>query len=94
MHRESSDVKMLFLQEGKVAITSKNKKTEETYLGLFNISETSPLEVMVNLTDLDLEGEVSITNIWNGKDVGTFIGTFSQSLAAHASGLYKLSMSK
>jgi len=63
MHLESSDVRLLFQQEGKFAITSKNKKTRETYLALFNISDTPNEEMKVNLADLDLKGRVKITNI-------------------------------
>jgi alpha-galactosidase len=93
MHRESSDVRQLFRQDGKVAITSKNKKTGDTYLGLFNISENSPVEVKINLADLNLKGNVKITNMWSGETVGIIKDSFSASFRSHASGLYKLSKS-
>jgi len=91
MHRESSDVRLLFQHDGKVAITSKNKKTQETYLALFNISESSSVDIKVNLADLNLEGNVRITKMWSGEEVGLFSDHFSQKISAHASGLYKIS---
>ena len=90
MHQESSDTRLLFQQDGKVAITSKNNKTQETYLAIFNISETPDVEVKVNLADLGLTGRVKITNLWSGEKTGDFSGSFSQKIAPHASGLFKL----
>jgi len=93
MHVESSDVRLLYQQDGKVAITSKNKKTGETYLALFNISETSPIEVKVNLDDLGLTGNARITNLWSNENVGIFKDNFSQNISAHGSGLFKITSS-
>ena len=89
MHRESTDVKQLFQDENKVAITSKNPNSGETYLALFNISdEAEPLEISVPLDEADVN--FSVTNLWTGENLGTFSNTFSQALNAHASGLYKI----
>jgi hypothetical protein len=90
MHHESSDVRLLYQQNGQVAITSKNKKTGETYLALFNISDKPSLELKVNLADLGLKEKVNIMNIWSGKKLGIFQESFSQNLSAHASGLFKI----
>ncbi|WP_346857779.1 glycoside hydrolase family 27 protein [uncultured Draconibacterium sp.] len=89
MHSESTGVKQLFQEDGKVAITSSNPNNGAIYLALFNISdEEAPLQLSVNLNDLGIEGECSVTNIWTGENVGNFAGEFSCDLAAHASGLY------
>jgi len=88
MHRESSGVRFLPQEDGKVAITSVNERTKEIYLALFNISETSPVDVTVNLADLNLKGNVRINNLWSGAKMGIFKDHFTQKLNAHASGLY------
>ena len=88
MHRESSGVRFLPQEDGKVAITSVNERTKEIYLALFNISETSPVDVTVNLADLNLKGNVRITDLWSGAKMGIFKDHFTQKLNAHASGLY------
>jgi hypothetical protein len=92
MHRESIDVQQLFQEDGKVAITSKNPKTGEVYLALFNISDSEvPVSVSVDLAELGLDAECTVMDLWSNEDLGTASGTFSQPLAAHASGLFKLS---
>ena len=88
MHRESSGVRFLPQEDGKVAITSVNERTKEIYLALFNNSETSPVDVTVNLADLKLKGIVRITKLWSVAKMGIFKDHFTQKLNAHASGLY------
>lgn len=90
MHSESTDVRLLFQQDGNVAITSKNIKTGESYLALFNISETDTLEITVDLADLSLTENVIVTNMWTGEEVGTVKDVFTQNIAAHSSLLVKL----
>ncbi|WP_231632480.1 glycoside hydrolase family 27 protein [Mangrovimonas sp. TPBH4] len=91
MHRESVDVKEVFQQDGTVAITSKNPKTGEAYLALFNISDDeNPRELKVGLEDLGLVDECVVTNMWTGENLGSFKGEFSQNLKAHACGLFSI----
>lgn len=90
MHANSTGVRQLFSEDGKVAITSKDEKSGLTYLALFNTGDSGNLDVEVELSDLGLEGRVKITDMWSGKVTGYSSGSFSADLAAHASGLYKL----
>ncbi len=90
MHRESTGVRQLFNKEGKAAITSKNPADGFVYIALFNLDDEKPAVIAVNLSELDIEGEVSVTNLWTGEDMGKFSGSFSGEYAPHACGLYKL----
>ena len=91
MHRESTDVRQLFRQDGKVAVTSRNPKTGEKYLAVFNVSdETEPMKISVALSEIGINGKCAITNMWTGDNMGTFSDEFSVTLPAHASGLYRL----
>ena len=90
MHAESIDTKPLFYKENSIAITSKHKDSGDMYLALFNISDEDTLDVEVNLSELNLNGNVTITNLWTGEKLGDFNNTFSQNLKPHDSGLYKL----
>lgn len=91
MHRESTDVRQLFQQDGKVAVTSRNPKTGERYLALFNISDSKePVAVSVNLAELGIGKQAKVTNLWTGKSLGKAETTFSATLPAHASGLYSI----
>jgi hypothetical protein len=89
MHSEGTEVKQIFQQDGKVAVTSFNPKTKERYLAVFNLSDSkTPVEVSVNLSDLGISKKCKVKNMWTGKQVGKFRKIFSVPLAAHASGLY------
>ncbi|MFI0430581.1 glycoside hydrolase family 27 protein [Mariniflexile sp. HMF6888] len=90
MHAESTNVRKLYFENEKLAITSKNEKEGVTYLALFNVSDASSLDVEVKLSDLGLSGKVKISNMWKGEEVGEFNHVFAQTLAPHASGLYKI----
>lgn len=91
MHRESTDVRQVFREEGRLAIISRNAKTGDTYLALFNIADGKEQSVAVNLNELGVKGKVKVTEMWTGQSIGTVSGKFSRKLAPHACGLYKLS---
>jgi len=61
-----------------------------TYLALFNVSDSSSLDLEATLSDLGLSGNVTITDMWRGEKMGTYQNKFVQNLAPHASGLYKI----
>jgi len=91
MHRESTSVRQLYQKDNKVAITSKNSKTGDTYLAMFNLSDDKAVqEVCVNLTDLGINGKCTITDMWSGEKEGIFSKKFSRFFNSHACGLYKL----
>jgi len=90
MHVESADVRLLYSAEGKYAITSKNRKSDLTYLALFNISDSSSLDLEASLSELELSGTIKITDMWSGEEMGRYSDTFVQNLSPHASGLYKI----
>lgn len=91
MHRNSTDVRQLFQQEGRVAVTSRNADTGERYLALFNLSDSKePLEISVNLSDLGLTRKCSVRDMWTGKSLGKAEEKISVKLPAHASVLYVL----
>lgn len=91
MHRESVDVRQLFQQNGKVAITSRHPKTGDIYLALFNISDDdNPSEVKVALADLGIR-EAEVKDLWNGQNMGKVSGDFSRILSKHSCGLFMLS---
>ncbi len=93
MHRESSDVKQLFQDENKVAITSENPNTGEVYLALFNISDgEEPLDVGITLSELGVDEKCIIMNMWSGENLGEFTDGFSQKMNAHSCGLFKIKM--
>ncbi len=89
MHREGTDVRQLFQQDGQLAVTSRNSRTGEVYLALFNIADDKTQTVSVSVKDLGLKGRRKVTDLWTGKPLGT-MGKVSKKLAPHACALYKL----
>ncbi len=89
MHRESTDVRQLFQQNGQLAVTSRNSRTSEVYLALFNIADDKTQTVSVTMKDLGLKGRHRVIDLWTGQSVGT-VSKVSKKLAPHASVLYKL----
>ena len=91
MHKESTDVKQLFQQDEKVAITSHNFKTGEYYLALFNLSNNKDTqEVSVNLSDLGFNKKVKVIDMWSEKLIGKMRGRISVQLAPGSCVLYSL----
>jgi hypothetical protein len=90
MHRESTGVRQLFREDGKIAITSRDSKTNDVYLALFNINDEREVNIGVNLKDLGLNGECKIVEMWNGTKLGKVSDNFTQALRPHASILVKI----
>jgi len=90
MHSESTDVKKLYYEGDKVAITSRGSKSEVGYLALFNRSDSISMDLEANLSDMGYGENPGITNIWTGEELEAEKGVFVQNLAPHASGLYKI----
>lgn len=83
MHRDSELTRQLYLTDTKLAVTSRNSKTGEVYVALFNIGDTEPETLSVSLKDLNLRGTYRATNLWSGKAMGKVRGKISQKLAPH-----------
>ena len=90
MHRESADVKQLFMKDGLLAVTSSNSKTGERYVALFNINDKDNRDISVNLKDLGLSGKVKVKDLWSGAATTQTDAVFSRSVAPHASVLVSL----
>lgn len=97
MHRESTAVTLLFKDKEQCAITSRNEKTGEIYLALFNLSGESRT-VSVGLDNIakahptlakDLNSK-KITDLWNKTPVKKSGKSISKTLEPHASILVKL----
>ncbi|MFC3559226.1 glycoside hydrolase family 27 protein [Pedobacter jamesrossensis] len=90
MSKDGTDVKLIYSENGKVAITSKNIKTGERYLALFNISDDKESKnLKVSLKDLGVKN-CKASNLWTGKFAGDFDNEITANLAPHSSLLYIL----
>jgi len=90
MHTESSEVRRLYFEDDKLAISSRNEKLNLSYLALFNLSDSLSQDLHVILADLGFPDEAKITDMWTGADHGVINNVFVQNIPPHASGLYKI----
>lgn len=91
MHRESTDVKFLFNDKQKVAVTSKNAKTGQRYLALFNLSDKAEAnEVSIKSGDLGMTKLSGVIDLWSGKAVQTDGKQLSANLQPHSCILYEI----
>jgi hypothetical protein len=82
MHRESTDVRQLFQKDGKVAITSRNAKTNECYLAIFNISEEQKT-IEVDLKEMGVTKKCKAKNLWTNKSFSLMNGILKTDLKPH-----------
>ncbi len=90
MHKEGTDVRQLFMENGKVAITSRNNKTGERYLALFNIGDKEVTTISVDLKELGFSGKYKVKNLWSGEILKGSEASFSQQIAPHASKVFSI----
>jgi alpha-galactosidase len=91
MHAESTDVKFLFHDGEKVGVTSRNAKTGQRYVALFNLSDqTDQREVSVKLSDLGIKKLSEVTDLWAGKQVVNDGKQITVELKPHSCILYEV----
>jgi len=73
-----------------VALTSKNAKTGQRYLALFNLSDKSDNMVSVNISDLGLNKVSKITDLWQSKVVPLEAKQIAVNLKPHTCILYEV----
>ncbi len=52
------------------------------------------LAVPVHLADLGLAGNIVVTDVWTGKEVGIVSGTFAPVVPFHGAGLFRMSLAR
>ncbi|WP_116126796.1 glycoside hydrolase family 27 protein [Lewinella sp. IMCC34183] len=90
MHAEATGVRLLLLEDDRMAITSRHPTDGTVYLALFNRSDEAETQVQVSLEELGLLGSVAVTDLWTGESLGEATTTFGRTFGPHASGLYQL----
>lgn len=74
----------------RVVWTSRDGRTGDTNLALFNIGDT-PAVIPVSRAELGLAHPARIRDLWAGADIGTLTDRFAPILPPHGAGLYRLS---
>lgn len=89
VNQRSAGNRQLFSRDGRIAWAADAPEPGERYLALFNTAD-SDAEVAVDLAELGAAGPARIRDLWRRADLGTLAERFTMRLAAHASGLYRV----
>ncbi|MBC7616666.1 MAG: glycoside hydrolase family 27 protein [Pedobacter sp.] len=90
MHREGTEVRQLFMENGKVAVTSRNSKTGERYLALFNIGDKEVATITVDLKEFGISSNYKVKELWTGENLKGSEAIFSKQIAPHASKIFSI----
>lgn len=86
----STHNRQLFRTNDLIAWVANDANSTNKYLALFNATGSSA-SVPVNLALIGYTNSCAIRRLWDGANLGAFIGTFSPPLASHRGQLYRLS---
>merc|ERR1712224_442154 len=81
-----------FTSESPTQVWSRPLARGDVAVGLYNKNNASNTDITVNFGDLNLSGKVSILDIWSGKNLGIFDGSFTaEEVPLHDTAFLRLS---
>jgi len=89
VNQQGENPRQLYKKDGSMVWVSNIQGSKDVYAALFNISDTAH-NVAVDFASLGYKGKISVRDLWNKKDIGSFKKTYSQKLNAHGSALLRL----
>jgi hypothetical protein len=90
--QHGENARQLFREGSAIGWTSRDPRTGDHYLALFNIGDTEAA-VPVTRGQLKLTGTARIRDLWARSDIGRLGDRFAPALPPHGAGLYRLSPS-
>jgi alpha-galactosidase len=76
-------------QQGPLEVWAKPLADGSYAVGLFNRSE-SPAPVTLELKDIGISGSAQIRDLWAHRDLGSFTGSYSVTVAKHGAAMLKV----
>lgn len=77
------------LNDGKTIVWQTLAQNGDAVVAVFN-ADDKEREIIVDLSSLSLQGEYTIRDLWNKKDIGICNNSFSASILSHGAVLYSL----
>ena len=90
VNQRSTRNRPLFTDSHRAAWAAEDRDNCDAYLALFNRSD-SPIAVGANLSELGLDSEAAVRDLWLRKDSGVCRGNIERVLPPHAAALLRLS---
>ncbi len=96
VNQNSTDNRELANNEGHIVWTAGAADSGDKYVALFNTrgpGETGRKneQIQVAFKDIGLEAQCAVRDLWAKKDLGVFSNTFTDEIAYHGAGLYRIS---
>jgi alpha-galactosidase len=86
----STNNRPLFNDKDKAAWTADIPGKSAKYLAVFNKADKDRAAVTVDLSAIGIKGTCTVTDLWTGKIVGKFTGSFAPEINPHGAGLYQI----
>ena len=80
----------LFRNGDQIVWTADVPGTDDKYLALFNIGDGAPAAIGVDFSLLGNKTSFEVRDLWAGRDLGKFQGSFQADVNPHAAKLYRL----
>jgi alpha-galactosidase len=91
LNQHSVNNRQLFRNGDMIVWSADDPKTGDKFLALFNGTDTeNPIEMSVSFDQLGLSGTRSVKDMWSGKKLGKYSGSFSVSVNKHGAELYRI----
>jgi hypothetical protein len=80
----------LFAEGNQVAWAAGVPNSRDKYLALFNLDDRAPATMRVRWTQLNLDGQCAVRDLWQHKDLGNLAGGFSAEVRPHGARLFRV----
>lgn len=90
VNQNSKNNRQLSRDDDKVVWVADIPGSDDKYVAIFNLSDENQVQISVSLDQLGLSGKVTIRNLWEKRDLGSFQDSFSFRVNAHQSLLLKV----
>ncbi|MBD0350556.1 MAG: glycoside hydrolase family 27 protein [Flavisolibacter sp.] len=89
VNQKGENPRQVYKKEGSMVWVSNVSGSKDLYVGLFNIGEDAH-DVSVDFASLGLRGKVTVRDLWQKKNVGSFTKQYKQNINKHGSALLRL----
>ncbi|MDQ3845895.1 MAG: glycoside hydrolase family 27 protein [Bacteroidota bacterium] len=89
VNQKGENPRQVYKKEGSMVWVSNVSGSKDLYVGLFNIGEDAH-DVSVDFAPLGLRGKVTVRDLWQKKNVGSFTKQYKQNINKHGSALLRL----
>ncbi|MBD0367584.1 MAG: glycoside hydrolase family 27 protein [Flavisolibacter sp.] len=89
VNQKGENPRQVYKKEGSMVWVSNVSGSKDLYVSLFNIGEDAH-EVSVDFAPLGLRGKVTVRDLWQKKNVGSFTKQYKQNINKHGSELLRL----